>query len=151
VALGGAGVALLALLVAWLAWRRLSAMRTELASLRADPALVAGVDPQAVRHVSVVRYDAFGDLGGQMSFSVALLDTAGDGVVISAINGRSDCRTYAKGIQAGVGAAELSPEEQQAVAAAWGRSGRGTTPGPSGRGTTRGPSGRGASPSRGRR
>lgn len=128
VAVCAAGGALLALLVAWRMWRRLGAMRAEIAALRADPALAAGVDSQAVRHVSVVRYDAFGDLGGQMSFSVALLDTAGDGLVLSAINGRSDCRTYAKGVRAGEGAQQLSPEEQQAVAAAWGRSSRGASP-----------------------
>jgi len=120
-AAAAAGVALLGLLTAAAAWRRLGRLRTEITALRADPALVAGVDPKAVRHVAVVRYDAFADLGGQLSFSVALLDAAGDGLVLSGINGRSDCRTYAKGILAGAGAQQLSPEEQQAVGAALGR------------------------------
>ncbi len=69
----------------------------------------------ALRHVAVVRYDAFNDMGGRMSFSAALLDDAGDGVVISSINGRTETRTYAKGVKAGTSDAELSPEEVQAI------------------------------------
>ncbi len=114
-------VVALVLAAAVAVWRRLSRLQGDLTALRTDPAVAAGVDPKAIRHVAVVRYDAFGDLGGQMSFSVALLDTAGDGVVLSAINGRSEARTYAKGIVAGTGAQQLSPEEQQAVGAALGR------------------------------
>lgn len=74
---------------------------------------------KGLRRVAMVRYDAFEDLAGRTSFSVALLDDHGDGVTISAINGRSDSRVYAKGVQASVGAGQdLSPEEQQAVRAA---------------------------------
>jgi hypothetical protein len=69
----------------------------------------------AIRHVAVVRYDAFNDMGGRMSFSAALLDDAGDGVVISSINGRTETRTYAKGVKAGSSDADLSPEEQQVI------------------------------------
>ena len=69
----------------------------------------------AIRHVAVVRYDAFNDMGGRMSFSAALLDDAGDGVVVSSINGRTETRTYAKGVKAGASDAELSPEEVQAI------------------------------------
>jgi hypothetical protein len=69
----------------------------------------------AIRHVAVVRYDAFNDMGGRMSFSAALLDDAGDGVVVSSINGRTETRTYAKGVKAGDSDAELSPEEVQAI------------------------------------
>ncbi|MEO8106100.1 MAG: DUF4446 family protein [Actinomycetes bacterium] len=77
-------------------------------SLRVDLA-------DAIRHVAVVRYDAFNDMGGRMSFSAALLDDAGDGVVISSINGRSETRTYAKGVKGGVSEADLSPEEVQVI------------------------------------
>jgi hypothetical protein len=69
----------------------------------------------AIRHVAVVRYDAFNDMGGRMSFSAALLDDAGDGVVISSINGRSETRTYAKGVKSGASDAHLSPEEEQVI------------------------------------
>ena len=44
-----------------------------------------------------MRYDAFGDMGGRLSFSVALLDDAGDGLVLTSINGRTETRTYCQG------------------------------------------------------
>lgn len=69
----------------------------------------------ALRHVSVVRYDAFGDMGGRFSFSAALLDDAGDGLVITSIHARSETRTYLKGLSAGDSDITLSPEELQAV------------------------------------
>jgi hypothetical protein len=69
----------------------------------------------ALRHVSVVRYDAFGDMGGRFSFSAALLDDAGDGLVITSIHARSETRTYLKGLSGGDSDISLSPEEQQAV------------------------------------
>lgn len=70
----------------------------------------------ALRHVSVIRYDAFGDMGGRMSFSAALLDDSGDGVVFTSINGRSEARTYIRGIKQGQSpTSPLSAEEEQAV------------------------------------
>lgn len=70
----------------------------------------------ALRHVAVVRYDAFGDMGGRMSFSAALLDDSGDGIVFTSINARSEARTYIRGIKAGQSpATPMSPEEEQAV------------------------------------
>ena len=83
----------------------------DLAALRADIA-------QALRHVAVVRYDAFGDMGGRLSFSAALVDDRGDGLVFSSIHARGESRTYAKGIVGGGSDATLTPEEQQALAAA---------------------------------
>jgi hypothetical protein len=76
------------------------------------------VDPLALRDLAVVRYDALSEMSGQLSFSVALLNSLGDGVVFSSINGRTETRTYAKIIRNSAGAQELSPEEQQAVRAA---------------------------------
>ncbi len=78
---------------------------------------------RSLRNVALVRYDAFDDLSGRMSFSLALLDDDGDGVALTAITGRTDTRVYAKGIDNGSGEHELSPEEQQAVAAALRRRG----------------------------
>lgn len=72
----------------------------------------------SLRRVALVRYDAFGDNGGRLSFSLALLDDTGDGVTLSSIAGRTETRLYAKGVQHGVGERELSPEETQAVRAA---------------------------------
>lgn len=71
-----------------------------------------------LRHVSVVRYDAFGDMGGRLSFSAAILDDSGDGLVISSIHARGESRTYAKGVIDGRSEITLSPEERQALAAA---------------------------------
>ena len=75
-------------------------------------------DPRAIRDLAVVRYDALHEMSGQLSFSVALLNAAGDGVVLSSINGRTETRTYAKVVLAGSGTQELSPEEEQAVRSA---------------------------------
>lgn len=77
-----------------------------------------GVDPRAVRDLAIVRYDALEETSGQLSFSLALLNALGDGVVMTSINGRSETRTYAKIIVAGHGAQELSPEEEQALRSA---------------------------------
>jgi hypothetical protein len=73
------------------------------------------VDPRALRDVAIVRYDALHEMSGQLSFSLALLNAVGDGVVLSSINGRAETRTYAKPVRAGKGVQELSPEEAQAV------------------------------------
>jgi hypothetical protein len=95
--------------------RRLSHARPvgagDLAALRADL-------EQALRHVAVVRYDAFGDMGGRLSFSAAVIDDRGDGLVFSSIHARGESRTYAKGVVGGSSDATLTPEEQQALAAA---------------------------------
>jgi hypothetical protein len=72
----------------------------------------------ALRNVALVRYDAFDSMSGRLSFSLALLDASADGVVISAIAAAGDTRVYAKGVAAGKGDHDLSPEEQQAVKAA---------------------------------
>jgi hypothetical protein len=72
----------------------------------------------SLRNIALVRYDAFDDMAGRMSFSLALLDDNGDGVTLSAIAGRSDTRIYAKGVRAGAGEHHLSPEEEPAVVAA---------------------------------
>jgi uncharacterized protein DUF4446 len=76
------------------------------------------VDPRAVRDIGIVRYDALHEMSGQMSFSLALLNSAGDGVVVSSINGRSETRTYAKTVKAGHGVQKVSPEENAAIRSA---------------------------------
>lgn len=72
----------------------------------------------SLRHVSVVRFDAFADTAGLMSFSAALLDDSGDGMLLTAINGRGETRTYGKAVTAGRSDSTLMPEEEQALAAA---------------------------------
>ena len=83
-------------------------LRQEVAALRSE-----GTD--ALRHLAVVRYDAFGDMGGHLSWSVALLDSGGHGVVLTSIHGRSDSRTYAKSISDWKCEQQLSPEELEAL------------------------------------
>ena len=78
-------------------------------------------DQGALKNIALVRYDAFSEMSGRMSFSLALLDEKGDGVTISAIASSTDTRVYAKGVNEGKGEHELSPEEQQAVASALAR------------------------------
>jgi hypothetical protein len=81
------------------------------------------VDPRALRDVAIIRYDALQEMSGQSSFSLALLNSQGDGIVLSSINGRAETRTYAKAVVAGKGAQKLSPEEEEAIQAA--RTGQG--------------------------
>lgn len=144
-AAAGVVLAVLALLVAVAAWARLGRMRkdyavlqgtdehatfveavarktAEVTALRQDVASVSARLDQtradvadSIRHVAVVRFDAFGDMGGRLSFAVALLDDAGDGLVVTSINGRSETRTYAKGVKAGTSDQTLSPEEEQVI------------------------------------
>ncbi len=95
--------------------REAEALRTDVGMLRDDLAAARADLSDALRHVAVVRYDAFGDMGGRLSFSAALLDDAGDGIVLTSINGRSETRSYAKGVQAGRSDHSLSPEEDEAI------------------------------------
>jgi len=92
-----------------------SALRIEVDDLASLLARTRTELADALRHVSVVRYDAFGDMGGRLSFSAAMLDDGGDGLVLTAIHGRSETRSYIKGVKGGTSEAALSPEEQQAV------------------------------------
>jgi hypothetical protein len=70
--------------------------------------------------VGLTRFDAFPDVGGQLSYSAAFLDEAGDGVVLTAINGRSETRSYAKPVRGGRSDHNLSEEERAAIAMAMG-------------------------------
>src|SRR5438128_11159417 len=149
-AIGACAAAALAVLVAVLAWWKLRAVRTAQAVLlgggkedlvdfavslqgriddlhRAIDEVAAGlarVDRRvdgAVSNVSVVRYDAYEDTGGHQSASLALLDGARTGVVVSAIQGRDYARIYVKHLDHGQPSVALSPEEQEAVERAMSR------------------------------
>jgi hypothetical protein len=77
-------------------------------------------DPTALRHVALVRYDAFADVGGRLSYSVALLDDTSSGLVLTTLAGKADVRTYVRTISAGSPDGSLTAEEQQAIDAAVG-------------------------------
>jgi hypothetical protein len=69
----------------------------------------------AVAYSSLVRYDAYGEMSGRQSVSIALLDSSRSGIVLSSIHHRDQARLYAKQITSGRGEIELSPEEAEAV------------------------------------
>jgi uncharacterized protein DUF4446 len=69
----------------------------------------------AIAHRALVRYDAYNELSGRQSVSIALLDGARSGVVLSCIHHRDQARVYAKQVREGRSELELSPEEEQAV------------------------------------
>ena len=81
-----------------------------------------------VAYRSLVRYDAYGEMSGHQSSSIALLDAHRSGVVMSSILHRENARVYVKQIVEGESQLELSPEEQQAVESAL-RSGQADTNG----------------------
>jgi hypothetical protein len=72
----------------------------------------------AIAYRALVRYDAYGELSGRQSSSLALLDAHGDGVVLSCITHRDTARLYCKQVIGGRGEHELSPEEDEAIATA---------------------------------
>jgi hypothetical protein len=144
IAAGAAVVALGALALAWVAWVRVKRVRDTqrllLAGGRKDIVdfavslqgriddLHRAVDEIAgglsridrrvdgtVSNASIVRYDAYEDTGGHQSASLALLDAARSGVVVTAIQGRDYARIYMKELDRGQSSVALSPEEQEAV------------------------------------
>ena len=144
IAIGAAAVALAAVLIALLAWRKLRRVREAQKVLlgsgkddlvdfavslqariddlhRAVDEIAAGlarVDRRVdltLAKTSIVRYDAVKDAGGQQSASVAFLDASRSGLVLSAIQGRDYARIYLKELDRGRAPVALSPEEQEAV------------------------------------
>jgi hypothetical protein len=80
---------------------------------------IAEIGRLALQKFHLVRYDAFDDMGGRLSFSAAVLDDHGDGVVITSINGRTETRTYAKPVRNLESDHNLSEEERAAIAGAF--------------------------------
>jgi hypothetical protein len=76
-----------------------------------------------IAHRALVRYDAYNELSGHQSLSIALLDEEQSGIVLSCIHHRDQARVYAKQVHGGRGELELSPEEAEAVRVALSRSG----------------------------
>ncbi len=101
---------------------RVEGVHTDLADLRqaATELPEPHPDPTALRHVALVRYDAFADVGGRLSYSVALLDDTRSGLVLTTLSGKSDVRTYVRTISGGAAEGTLTAEEQQAIDAAVG-------------------------------
>jgi hypothetical protein len=74
----------------------------------------------AVAHCGLVRYDAYNEMSGRQSTSIALLDATANGIVLSSIHHRDQARLYAKQVRGGRGELQLSPEELEAVRLALG-------------------------------
>lgn len=92
----------------------------EVAGLREETLALQDAVARAVQRVGIVRFDAFEDLGGMLSFAVAMLDKEGSGVVLSSINGRNETRIYAKPVEHGGSRINLSGEEEEAIRRALG-------------------------------
>lgn len=67
------------------------------------------------RHLGLVRYDAFSDIGGNQSFTLAVYDDNGDGAIVSSIIGRADSKVYGKTLTGGKTGHTMTEEEQQAI------------------------------------
>jgi hypothetical protein len=110
-------------------------LQREIAGVRATlDDLRALVDRQAeytarqlatvLRFQGLVRYDAYRDMGGSQSWSIALVDENRDGTVLSCLHARDHARVYVKEITGGTSAQRLSPEEERAIAIATGAAAR---------------------------
>ena len=69
----------------------------------------------AIAHCGLIRYDAYNEMSGRQSTSIALLDSSKSGVVLSSIHHRDQARLYAKQVSGGKGELRLSPEEEEAL------------------------------------
>jgi hypothetical protein len=113
-------LALIALVMAFLTYLRVRPtaegdLPADVLGLRKEVAALRKEAGGALRHLAVVRYDAFEEMGGRLSWSLALLDDGGDGVVLTSIRGRNEARTYAKSVTSWRSDQELSPEETDAI------------------------------------
>jgi hypothetical protein len=106
----------------------LAVVRRDLVTVHTNTEHLRELLRSTVSRVGLVRYDAFDDMGGALSFSAALLDERGDGVVVSAINGRTETRCYAKPVADGRSEHDLSREEEAAVETAIERRASATLP-----------------------
>lgn len=91
---------------------------------------LAGVEATlrgGIAHRALVRYDAYNELSGQQSMSIALLDDDSSGIVLSCIHHRDQARVYGKQVRGGRGELELSPEEAEAVRLAMAGDGEGSS------------------------
>lgn len=93
----------------------IGSLRTMVEQLAGEDHRLAERVGGAVQRIGLVRYDAFEDMGGRLSFSAALLNASGDGMVITSINGRADTRCYAKPVAGATSVHNLSDEEAEAI------------------------------------
>jgi len=87
-------------------------------SLSRDCQRLESISKECIQKVGIIRFNAFEDVGSDLSFAIALLNYQDNGVVVSSIYGRSECHTYAKPINSGNSSYFLTDEEKQALAQA---------------------------------
>lgn len=73
-------------------------------------------------NIAIQRYNAFGDHGSDLSFSIAIVDDSLNGVVFTGIHGREESYTYGKPLERGESKYSLSPEERKAISLAQSKS-----------------------------
>ena len=95
--------------------RAVEGLHSEVVDVRAALTIAQRDINAALRHVSVVRYDAFGDMGGRLSFSAAMLDDNGDGILLTSIHGHTESRMYIKTVTRRKADGRVSPEELEAI------------------------------------
>lgn len=100
-----------------LSWQatRLDTARSKIDQLSKAVEDLEAAMQRSVQHVGLVRYNPFGDTGGDQSFALALLDEKGNGVVVSSLFTRTATRFYAKPVAGGVSPLSLSDEEVKAL------------------------------------
>jgi len=100
--------------------RQLRTMKAEFERLSAYSQETRGMSEPSIQKVGLVRFNPFGDTGGDQSFAIALLDVHNNGFVISSLHGRGGTRMYAKKVDKGTSAHHLSEDEKKALAQALG-------------------------------
>ena len=89
--------------------------QTELKKLTKELDILNARNLSNIQKVSFARYNPFGEMGGEQSFTIALLNGLNDGFLLTSLHTRSGTRTYAKKISEGKCKLELSKEEQKAL------------------------------------
>lgn len=115
--------------------QRMDGIAYDLGRLQEDLAHAGRRIDDCLTFRSVIRYDAYRDLSGMQSTSMALLDSQFSGVIVSAIQSREDARIYVKEIRHGESREKLSPEEIQVLKEAMGLKAKGESPRAVGGGT----------------
>jgi len=87
---------------------------------------IEGITRKSIHRVGVVRFNPFRDIGGDQSFSIALLDYGDNGVVVSSLHGAEGTRIYAKPISKNKSKYQLTKEEEEALQKAYGKEKRTT-------------------------
>jgi hypothetical protein len=94
---------------------RVGGVARELDELTARTAILEAIGRRSLQHIGIVRFNPFGDTGGNQSFALAMLDSAGDGFVLSSLHARAGTRVYAKAVAGGRAESALSDEESEAL------------------------------------